>query len=413
MAELPCLKIALGKLEIGRLFNMPGDRNLFVFDEKYIANAKRPTLSLSFKDQWGGLLTDVKATQTRLPPFFANLLPEGLMRDLLANRAGLNGRQEFKLLACLGKDLPGAITAIRDDIDKAPLRPPAPSADLALEEDTIALHFSLAGVQLKFSASRAKQGFNIAADGAGGHWIIKLPDTRFTGVPENEYQMMNFARHMGIDVPETHLVSIRDVSGLPENLTGIGQHVFAIKRFDRQDDGESIHIEDFAQVFGLYPEKKYDKASYGNIATVIWAELGVPGITEFIRRFVFNALIANGDMHLKNWSLIYVDGIKPQLAPAYDFLTTLPYLTNDHLALRFVKSKKFVDVSIDNFKRFANKSGLPEKLIIDTVLETVERFKQTWPSQKHKMQQSSISTIIDHHLQTVPIYTQATWKCGF
>jgi serine/threonine-protein kinase HipA len=45
----------------------------------------------------------------------------------------------------------------------------------------------------------------------------------------------------------------------------------AIERFDRLD-GEAVHIEDFAQVFGAYPDEKYDKASYRNLARVIGAE---------------------------------------------------------------------------------------------------------------------------------------------
>jgi serine/threonine-protein kinase HipA len=35
-----------------------------------------------------------------------------------------------------------------------------------------------------------------------------------------------------------------------------------------------------------------------------------------------NLLIGNGDMHLKNWSLIFSEQITPELAPAYDFVST-------------------------------------------------------------------------------------------
>jgi HipA-like protein len=67
------------------------------------------TLSLSFKDALGSLITDVRPTQTRLPVFFANLLPEGTMRDYLAARASVKPEREFFLLAALGRDLPGAL----------------------------------------------------------------------------------------------------------------------------------------------------------------------------------------------------------------------------------------------------------------------------------------------------------------
>ena len=68
-----------------------------------------------------------------------------------------------------------------------------------------------------------------------------------------------------------------------------------------------MHIEDFAQVFGVYREDKYKKASMRNIAAVIAAEGSDEDIREFIRRQTFSTLIGNGDMHLKNWSLIYPD----------------------------------------------------------------------------------------------------------
>ena len=45
--------------------------------------------------------------------------------------------------------------------------------------------FSLAGVQLKFSAVQAARGgLTIPARGVGGSWIVKLPSREFPGVPE-------------------------------------------------------------------------------------------------------------------------------------------------------------------------------------------------------------------------------------
>lgn len=46
---------------------------------------------------------------------------------------------------------------------------------------------------------------------------------------------------------------------------------------------------------------------------------------EFVRRLVLTVITGNGDMHLKNWSLIYPgNGDKPVLAPIYDVLSTVP-----------------------------------------------------------------------------------------
>src|SRR6187455_1879110 len=75
---------------IGTLTRFADDRTLFAFDAAYIADAARPTLSLGFKDNLGGLMTDHRPVQTRVMPFFSNLLPEGHLRRYLAERASVN-----------------------------------------------------------------------------------------------------------------------------------------------------------------------------------------------------------------------------------------------------------------------------------------------------------------------------------
>src|SRR5262249_25534038 len=107
MGDLAVLEILLHNKPIGTITHLPGDKNLFAFNEEYSADPLRPTLSLSFKDVLGHLISDVRPTRTRLNPFFSNLLPEGFMRDYLASHAKVNPQREFFLLAALGKDLPG------------------------------------------------------------------------------------------------------------------------------------------------------------------------------------------------------------------------------------------------------------------------------------------------------------------
>ena len=291
MNNIAVVDVLLYGERIGTLTRLPGDRILFAFTEAYIADLDRATLSLSFKDTLGNLITDVRPTQTRLPVFFANLLPEGTMRDYLAARAQVKPEREFFLLATLGQDLPGALE-IRPADGAMPLDESLHTADTEAEAPPeTALHFSLAGVQLKFSALKnARGGLTIPVDGVGGSWIVKLPSTQFPRVPENEFAMMELARRVGISVPDTALVPISEISGLPSGISVAGSHAYAIKRFDREPNNTRVHIEDFAQVFGVYPERKYDRASYRNIAEVIWTEMGGAGIVEFLRRLVFNVL---------------------------------------------------------------------------------------------------------------------------
>jgi len=309
MADIHILDVELYGEKIGTLTLLPGDRTLFAFDEGYIANPERPTLSLSFKDVHGRLITGFSPVQTRVPPFFANLLPEGAMRDYLARRAGVNEKREFFLLWALGRDLPGALSIKPAEDNMLPLPGDEGSAKDRQERQKSMLRFSLAGVQLKFSALlEAGGGLTIPAQGVGGAWIVKLPSATYEAVPENEFAMMSIAQMMGMDVPEIMLVELADIARLPGNISShIKGKALAVRRFDRLDNGRRVHIEDFAQLFGVYPDDKYKKASYRNIAQVLWTETGEKGVAEFIRRLVFSTLTGNADMHLKNWSLIYRD----------------------------------------------------------------------------------------------------------
>jgi len=407
MADVAVLDIRMYGKPIGALTRLPDDTNIFAFNQDYINDQSRPTLSLSFKDRYGGLITETKPARTRVSPLFANLLPEGKMRDYLAERAGVDPQREFFLLWVLGRDLSGAIEILPADGKSWPEDASDEIEDgkRRRKKDT-ALHFSLAGVQLKFSAvKQAAGGLTIPVDGTGGSWIVKLPSTTHEGVPENEYAMMELARRIGIDVPETQLVPIEDIGSLPEGIEVAGPYAFAIRRFDRTGDGERVHIEDFAQIFGLYPETKYKAANYENIASVIWAEIGEQGIAEFVRRTVFNALIGNGDMHLKNWSLIYSDRRKAALAPAYDFVSTIPYVKEDRLALNLAGSKDFNALTDAQFERFAAKARLSKRLVLDTLNETVRNFAEVWNDTRDLAIAKPVKRIIDAHLREIPIWT--------
>jgi serine/threonine-protein kinase HipA len=404
MSDIVVLDALIGERRIGTLTRLTGDRTLFAFENDYIKDARRPTLGLAFKDEFGGLIADSEPRRSRLPPFFSNLLPEGPMGDYLAARAGVKPEQEFLLIRALGRDLPGALRLLpagEREIAGAELASPRPRARRG---DGGALHFSLAGVQLKFSAMKKKQqrGWTIRMDGTGGSWIVKLPSTIYPDVPENEFATMELARRVGIEVPRTKLVPIEEISGLPDGITAAGANAFAIERFDRTEDGGRVHIEDFAQVFGIYPEAKYKEKNYRSIARVLWTEDGRDAIEEFVRRLAFTVLIGNGDMHLKNWSLIYPDGRNPQLSPAYDFVSTVGYIKGDRLALNFTSSKAFAAVTIAEFERFAAKARLPEKLVLDTARETVVRFREAWKSPPPMPE--AVHGAIEKHLKTLPLW---------
>ena len=401
------LNVLLYGEPIATITNVGNDRTLFAFMDSYIHDESRPVLGLGFKDALGGLLTNFKPTQTKLTPFFSNLLPEETMRHYLAERAGVNPAREFFLLWVLGQDLAGAITVEPADGEALP-----PNVHQDIDDETkidVPMRFSLAGVQLKFSAvQQTNGGLTIPATGQGGSWIVKLPSSRFDAVPENEYSMMELARMLGMDVPETQLLPINQIANIPDGIGKFGDafknaQAFVIKRFDRAGD-QAVHIEDFAQVFGVYPQDKYKKASMRNIAQVIGIEGQNEDIAEFTRRLVFNTLIGNADMHLKNWSVIYKDKRAASIAPAYDFVSTIPYIPDDSTSLKVSRSKKFSDFTLDELSHLAAKAMLPEKLVLDTAKQTVAGFHEIWAKEKaHLPLTKSMIEAIETHLRSIPL----------
>jgi len=398
------LEVNLHGDPVGTLTDLGGDRTIFTFADDHVANVGRPTLGLAFKDEFGELRTDFRPYRKRVMPFFSNLLPEGHLRRYLAGRAGVNPEREFQLLRALGRDLPGAVTI-------TPAGGEARSPDVADDEDRrdvpheAALRFSLAGVQLKFSAvMETHGGLTIPASGVGGSWIVKLPSREYAGVPENEFSMMRLAHLVGMNVPDIHLVGIGAIGNLPGGIDEIGGHAFAIERFDRLSDGTRVHIEDFAQVYGLCPEDKHGHASLRNIAQVIAAEGNDADIVEYVRRLTFNMLIGNADMHLKNWSLIYLDRRHASLAPAYDLVATVPYIPGDGTNMKISRAKVFSEFSVDELAHLAVKASIPRKVAIDAARETVQRFREQWHREAANLPMGNgVRASVEAHMKTVPV----------
>jgi serine/threonine-protein kinase HipA len=407
MHDISVLEVHLHGRTIGTLTHLQGDCTIFAFSDDYVKDESRPTLSLSFKDNLGGLITNIKPTQRVVPAFFSNLLPEGHLRRYLAERAGINQQREFFLLWVLGQDLPGALSIHPHGAETVP-----PSADETLPGNTKpnAYRFSLAGVQLKFSALNNDGkggGLTIPAEGVGGSWIVKLPSQQFAGVPENEFSMMTLARMIGMDVPAIDLIDLDAITGLPEGIGDLKGQALAVKRFDRTEDG-AIHTEDFAQVFGVFPDEKYERASYTNIGRVVGVETGNAGVAEFIRRLVFSALIGNGDMHLKNWSMIYPDQRRAALSPAYDLVSTIPYFVGeDTAALKYSRTKRMNELTADELRHLAARARLPEKLVIDTAAETVQRFRDTWNLESKNLPMAEkVRNSITQHAPSIPLFEE-------
>ena len=175
---------------------------------------------------------------------------------------------------------------------------------------------------------------------------------------------------------------IDQLDNLPQINLPDEKLAFAIKRFDRRDD-QRIHMEDFAQVLVKYPHEKYSSGNYEQIAKILYqfSGDGLNDVQQLARRLLANILLANGDAHLKNWSLLYSDQVTPRLSPAYDIVTTSVYIENEqHFALNIAKTKAWYGVSYKHFEHWAIKSDIPWRAIKPHLDDAMEKARSLWPN---------------------------------
>ena len=293
---------------------------------------------------------------------------------------------EFEILNALGQDLPGFVTATRTiDVPTHIVRFFGRDADIvAIEPPGTTLEkFSLAGVQLKFSVIRdARSRYTLTIAGATGVTIVKLPHPTFPLLPENDFSSMHLARMVGVDTPNFWLddMSKLDIPGLDE-LKG---SFFAIERFDRTESSR-VHIEDFAQVFGVRARDEYKGVSYDQLLAVIAHRTrdGERDVREAVRRLVVNILLGNGDAHLKNFSLVYRDPTKPDLAPAYDVVSTVQYMPDDTtMALSLAGEKDVANLRLAHFEKVARRIDFPRpQRLANEARDTIQMAKKLWPAE--------------------------------
>ncbi|MER8467534.1 HipA domain-containing protein [Mesorhizobium sp. M1409] len=398
---IPSLDVLLNDLKVGTIVRTPGDFNAFNFDDAYRATGGFPILSLSFRAAAGGLRKDPKPLAGALPAFFANLLPEDKLREAMEKHHAGNVRagNDFDLLAALGADLPGAVRVLPSDATTAVAEDAS--------KDRPKARFSLAGVQMKLSVMKNTGkggGLTLPMGDEQGQYIAKFPSSAFPGVSENEFANLALAAAIGMDVPERELVEKSDFEGIPEEFDTLSDgKVLLVKRFDRVAGRERVHIEDFAQVFGVYPSRKYEGAAYHDIASAMSAAVSPTAALEFVRRLALTVITGNGDMHLKNWSLIYRGtGDKPELAPIYDVLSTVPYNPADSMALSLGGERSFKALAAPRWKALANRARLPEPAVLRTVIKVVERVNDHWWSLPERaVIPEKVLERIDEHVKTM------------
>jgi serine/threonine-protein kinase HipA len=188
---------------------------------------------------------------------------------------------------------------------------PLTQEDQLKEAASRAIKMSIQGVQPKLSAKLKIKEERFEIVDRGGEYILKPQNSYYPELPENEDLTMKLAKLIGIEIPIHGMVYSKD-----NRLT------YFIKRFDRYGKNKKLSVEDFAQLAGKTRDTKYE-FSMEKIATLLDQYCTFP-ILEKIKLFrltLFNYLVGNEDMHLKNYSIISRKD-KVELSPAYDLLNT-------------------------------------------------------------------------------------------
>jgi serine/threonine-protein kinase HipA len=210
-------------------------------------------------------------------------------------------------------------------------------------------HTSLSGIQKKLSVHLEPRRATLRVAAAGSRYILKPQTGTYSSVPENEHVTSRLAELAGIDVSPHGLVSLKD-----------GSLAYVVRRFDRWPHGHKLRQEDFCQLAEKSPKEKYDGS--GELCVRLLRQFATEPLVEILKLYrllVFAWWSGNGDLHLKNFSLLADEQGIMRLTPAYDLLCTRLVIPNDTLALPIIGRK-------DNLQRgtwlqFAEDCQLPPK----------------------------------------------------
>lgn len=240
--------------------------------------------------------------------------------------------------------------------------------ELRAEAMQRATRMSIQGVQPKLSAVlNIKDGLFEIVD-KNGRYILKPQHHIFPELPQNEDLTMRLAASIGIEVPLHGLIYSKD-----------GSLTYFIKRFDRKGQKDKIAVEDFAQLAGLSRDTKYNY-SMEKLVALIDKTCTFPAIEKarLFKIVLFNFLIGNEDMHLKNYSIIIRNG-KVELSPAYDLLNSSIVLRGDIEEIALTINGKRSNLNHSTLVNYfgTQRCGLTNK-IIEKTMNTIQKALPSW-----------------------------------
>ena len=289
----------------------------FIYFKEYL-ESKNPAIARAFPKREESYIS------SNLHPFFDNLISEGWLLTYTEKTLHISKLDRFALLMATG------------------------SATI--------YGGSISGHQKKgMFKINSRTGELISTPDKATH-ILK-PSGFLPELPENEHVTMAIAKALKLPTPPFDLLEFESIG-----------RVFAIARFDRSLDKIALPLmqEDMCQVLGVSSDRKYD-LSYEKVATAIRKHSSAPQIDlyDFYRRFVFCYLVLNGDMHLKNWSLLenQKDLGSFVLAPCYDLLNTRLSLPKEKSDIALQLNGKDRNLTKKDFSYFGKYIGLSNENI--------------------------------------------------
>lgn len=238
--------------------------------------------------------------------------------------------------------------------------------------------------------------------------IAKLPLAGDDAQVMNEYACMTLAGLAGVDVARCRPAPMAMMTDHPQlvDALGPGTRFLAVDRFDRGPGG-AVHMEDACQLLTLMPGQKYAGAAEFVKLIRVLDRLGTRGIEDvrqfFIRQAV-NTLVGNSDAHLKNFSVLYYDGVRPALSPAYDIVcvAALPGFRGfgTNVAIDTLQRRE----TLDTYAAIARLAGISPRIAKAAVIQTVSRAKDLWPKALREMDvPPAVRLEIARRLNTLPL----------
>jgi len=278
-----------------------------------------------------------------LLPIFEMNLPEGALRERLRLQFAkvIPEFDDLDLLQIVGTSQIGRLRySLQETVEQE-----VPTQDLAeilTYEGGADLFAHLLERFAVYSGVSGMQPKVLVRDGAppekithrGATHIVKSFDQReYPELAANEFICTLGAAVAGIDTTRVQLSANRQF--------------LVVDRFDLMADGAYLGTEDFCVLEGRRSHGRYD-GTYEGIARRMTDYVSPSMLARAREQFAlvvaYACAIGNGDAHLKNFSVLYRHPEDPVLlAPAYDIVSTLPYLPKDTLALEMSGSKKFPD----------------------------------------------------------------------